>query len=102
MRLPFRQKILNAITSTDAQSPFVSPTQLADALVTLMAELNEVLGNKAPKEWMRKEELKRHFDVSEYRVQQIFQNYNIPVEVTRAGVKRYNVAAFERYLAKAF
>lgn len=102
METPFRKKILQAITETDAQSPFVSPTQLADALATLMQELNIMLGNRKTKDWMRKEEIKRHFDLSEYRVQQIFANYNVPVEVTRTGVKRYSVAAFEKYLAKAF
>ena len=101
MHTPFRKKLLEAILATDAQSPFISPPPLVDALVTLMAELDALIGNRAIKEWMRKEELKRHFNITEYRVQQVLNNYHVPKEITRAGVTRYNVAAFEKCLSKA-
>lgn len=94
MKTPFRETILRAITASDSQSPFVSPTQLADALATLMHELTGLLNIRPNKEYVSKEELKRLFNLSEYRCNNILRRYKIHSKSTPAGRIFYNAEQF--------
>lgn len=91
-----RDKVLAAITATDSQSPFISPTQLADACSVLLAELAEMLGLRHQKEWMKKEELKRHFQISAYRCNAIIAEYHIPFRTNSSGTKFYSYDRFRK------
>lgn len=96
-----RTRVLTAITSADSQSPFVSPTQLADAVTILLTEIADLLNLRKPKDWMHKEELKRRFSISEYRCVTIIQDFNIPTKITKKGKKYYSYADFEKAYRKA-
>ena len=97
-----RSRILTAICSTDNSSPFVSPTQLADALAQLLEELKELFGNnKAEREWVTKEVLKRTHNLSDYICKQILTEYNIPFRTTATGKIRYSSSKFKKALANA-
>lgn len=96
-----RSRILAAITSTDSQSPFISPTQLADSLCILITEIADLLNLRKTKEWMHKEELKRRFNLSDHRCITIIKEFNIPTKYTQTGKKYYSYAEFEKAYRKA-
>ena len=93
---PPRTRILEAILATDSQSPFVSPTQLADALTALLAEIADLNGKRIQREWVSKEDLKRAFSLSEYYCKAILDKYDIPFQTTGTGTKRYSYSQFEK------
>lgn len=96
-----RSKILTAITSTDSQSPFVSPAQLTDALLVLLSELTDMLNLRTCKEWMTKEELKRRFSLSDYRSKLIITEHHVPTRFTKTGKKLYSYKEFEKAYRQA-
>ena len=96
-----RSRILTAITSTDSQSPFVSPAQLTDALLILLSELTDLLNLRKNKEWMTKEELKRRFALSDYRSRRIIEEHHIATRFTQTGKKLYSYTEFEKAYRKA-
>lgn len=98
--LPFREAVLRAVTSTDSQSPFISPTQLADALNTFMQHLLDELGMRHRKEWAGKAELKRTFKVSDHTCRKVLENFSIPFKTTASGIRKYNVSRFEKALTQ--
>lgn len=96
-----RSRILAAIVSTDNSSPFVSPTQLADALAQLVEEILEATGKRQEREWVTKEVLKRTHNISDYACKQILAEYNIPFRTTEKGKIRYSSSQFKKALAHA-
>lgn len=96
MNNTIRKKILDAVTATDSQSPFISPTQLADALSAALSEIADMMGLRRQKEWMNKEELKRRFQLSESRCKRILTDHHIPFNQTRTGKKLYSFSEFQK------
>lgn len=96
----FRDAVLKACTSTDAQSPFVSPTQLADALNTFMQHLLGELGMRHRKAYAGIEDLKRMFNISTHHCKKVLTTFNIPFKTTATGLKRYDTARFEKALTQ--
>lgn len=91
-----RQRLLDAILASDSQSPFVSPTQLADALNALLTEIADLIGKRIKREWVSKEDLKRAFGISEYYCRTILTKYQVPFQLTETGAKRYSFSQFEK------
>lgn len=89
-----RAQILEAISATDSQSPFVSPTQLADALTCLYSLITSSIERTPVKEWLKKEEIKRIYNISDYTCKNIITRYNVQFQTTVSGKKLYSASSF--------
>ena len=91
-----RTRILEAILASDTQTPFVSPTQLADGLTAMFNEILAASGKTLKREWVSKEVLKRTYNLTDHYCKRIINENNVPFRTTQTGSVRYSVSAFEK------
>lgn len=91
-----RERALEAVTAHDAESPFVSQTQLVDALVFILGEFHAALGQKPTKEWARIAELSRRYAISPYTVRQVIERGSVPFLKQKGGARVFSVLEFEK------
>ena len=91
-----RERALAAITAHDDSSPFISKTQLVDAILFIVGEFHAALGQKPCKEWARIAELARRFAISPYTVKQVIDRASVPFMKQKGGFNLYSVIEFEK------
>ena len=94
-----RDSVLDAITTHDGSTPFITPTQFVDGLIWLRTELQKSLAPFATrKDFESKSALCRMFQTSMYTVDKVLRCSRIAYKVRTNGQRVYKVDDFENAL----